>query len=131
TDRMIARIPDDHHPLVRIVGVDRTGRVRDLKSLLEGRPAARPDLCLDSDRQSCLEAEWDERGGAAFELERAASRVLGRGSVPRPLSVRTLDGTTGEIGTEIIARGARSRPRWSLGVAMEQFDDDRVVRNER
>ena len=45
----------DHHPFVRIVRVDRAGRIRDLQPLLETGSAARSDLRLDPRRYPRLE----------------------------------------------------------------------------
>src|SRR5215204_6460542 len=53
-------VAHDDHPLLRVIGVDGAGSVRNGQRMLERLAAARPDLRLDVVRQPRSKAERDE-----------------------------------------------------------------------
>src|SRR5215207_3071065 len=104
--RLWGIVAHDDHPLFRVVGVDRSGRVGNGESMLERLAAPRPNLCFHFTRKTRAEAGRDERHFPRLEHDSPLTVAL----VGLPLVLRHAVGTANpppsQIGPEIVAGGA-------------------------
>ena len=102
-------VPNDHHPFLGVVRVDRARRVGYRQRVLERLAAARSDLRLDVVRQASAETEGNQRHLARCELDSPFATDSVAGPLGLCFPVRAANESIAEMRPQVEARRARRR----------------------